>query len=152
MPFSGSFFFCKWKIFVFNILNYMFLKWYELQNVFMLIKTCVFGNLRSCSILKTNHRFCATPELFSDISGNGCLRDWGINTEWVILFLNLFFSVCVVEQTEILLRNQLFYKECIRITSFSVQSGYSCEKATNQQHKKLHSLFSYKKQVIFHCK
>lgn len=115
-------------------------------------KNLCIDNLRSCSNLKTIHRFCTTPELFSNISGNGCLRDWGINTEWVILFLNLLFSVCVLEQTEILLRNQPFYKECIRITSFSVQSGYSCEKARNQQHKKLHRLFSYKKQVIFNCK
>lgn len=115
-------------------------------------KILCIGNLRSYSNLKTNHRFCATPELFSDISGYGCLRDWGINTEWEILFLNLLFFIYVFEQTEILLRNQPFYKECIRITSFSVQSGYSCEKARNQLHKKLHSLFSYKKQVIFHCK
>lgn len=33
--FLEVFFFCRWKIFVFNILNYMFLKWHELQNVFM---------------------------------------------------------------------------------------------------------------------
>lgn len=92
--FLEVFFFCKWKIFVFNILNYMFLKWHELQNVFVLIKTCVFGNLRSCSILKTNHRFCATPELFSDISGNGCLRDWGINTMSNTFFKPLVFCLC----------------------------------------------------------